>query len=295
MKEAHTLGHLRHPNVVAVWGVVLPPNLLLAEGGGKDASAGIPDQDQMQGHARGSLQVRPPALVCEYLAAGSLRAAISHDAPWLKQPLAKVKVLLDTARGLDYLHARQVVHFDLKSANLLVGFSNGAPIAKVADFGLSRYGPIAQTLNVGTSLYQAPDVIEAPPPAVAEVAGYDGRKADIWSAGVLLYAMLAGHYPFPDNVPQPVRLQAMRARPLQGLPQGLSQECKQLLEALLHPNPAERITIEGIRQDLWFAQGLPDRAFDMTAQYLNRPSPCVRTPQDIEDTITRVVQRLVPA
>ena len=49
MKEAHTLGHLRHPNVVAVWGVVLPPNLLLAEGGGKDASAGIPDQDQMQG------------------------------------------------------------------------------------------------------------------------------------------------------------------------------------------------------------------------------------------------------
>ena len=90
------------------------------------------------GHARGALQVRPPALVCEYLAAGSLRAAISHDAPWLKQPLAKVKVLLDTARGLDYLHARQVVHFDLKSANLLVGFSNGAPIAKVADFGLSK-------------------------------------------------------------------------------------------------------------------------------------------------------------
>jgi serine/threonine protein kinase len=76
--------------------------------------------------------------VCEYLAAGSLRAAISHDAQWLKQPLAKVKVLLDTARGLDFLHSRHVVHFDLKSANLLVGFSNGAPIAKVADFGLSK-------------------------------------------------------------------------------------------------------------------------------------------------------------
>jgi hypothetical protein len=51
MKEAFTLAKLRHPNVVAVWGVVLPPNLLWAEGGSRDAQAALSqqDQDQVQG------------------------------------------------------------------------------------------------------------------------------------------------------------------------------------------------------------------------------------------------------
>jgi len=136
-----------------------------------------------------------------------------------------------------------------------------------------------------------------PGAAAAENPGYsyDACKADIWSAGVLLYAMLVGRYPFPDNMPQDERVLAMNTRPLPNLPPHLSQECKQLLEDLLHPNPAERISIEGIRQCPWFLQGLPATAFDMTAHFLNRPSPCVRTQQQVEDIITRVVQRLQQA
>jgi serine/threonine protein kinase len=91
-----------------------------------------------QRHAAAS-PLRPPALVTEYLAGGSLRAALSRGAEWLLgAPLAKVKVLLDTARGLDYLHAKRLVHFDLKSANLLLGWRDRVPVAKVADFGLSK-------------------------------------------------------------------------------------------------------------------------------------------------------------
>jgi len=107
--------------------------------------------------------------------------------------------------------------------------------------------------------------------------------------------MLVGQYPFPDNVPQEQRLQAMNARPLPNLPQHLSQECRRLLEALLHPDPAQRVSIQGIRQFPWFLQGLPATAFDMTAHFLNRPSPCRKTPQQINDIITRVVYRLQPA
>jgi hypothetical protein len=50
--------------------------------------------------------VRPPALVVEYLAHGSLRSAINSRAEWLAAPQARVKLLLDTARGLDYLHSK---------------------------------------------------------------------------------------------------------------------------------------------------------------------------------------------
>jgi serine/threonine protein kinase len=87
------------------------------------------------GHAPGALQIRPPALVCDYLKGGSLHTAISHDRPWLREPHAKVGVLRDTARGLDFLHYRRIVHFDLKSANILLDVNKGV---RVADFGLSK-------------------------------------------------------------------------------------------------------------------------------------------------------------
>jgi len=238
-------------------------------------------------------------LVLEYVEGGAL---LTHVNELMQQNKGRVRE--DDARWyfqqlivtLDYLHEKGVCHRDIKLENALIKARPDSKrhIIKVADLGFSRFGVIAQTLNIGTSVYQAPEVIVTPPPAADGPLGYDGRKADIWSAGVLLYAMLTGTYPFPDNIPQQLRLQAMQARPLPNLPWQLSQECRQLLEALLHPNPAERITIEGIRQNTCFTQGLPATAFDMTANCLNRPSPCVRSIQEIEDTITRVVQRLVP-
>jgi len=252
-------------------------------------------------------------LVLEYVDGGVLLTHVNQLMQQNRQNNGGGLVSEDVARWyfqqlivtLDYLHAKGVSHRDIKLENALLKLvpNSNRHLIKVADLGLSRLGPIAQTLNVGTVAYQAPEVIvapQAPPPAAFQAPealanenpGYDARKADIWSAGVLLYAMLAGNYPFPENIPRPQRLQAMQARPLRGLPQHLSQECKQLLEALLNPNPAERISIQSLKQDPWFTQGLPAAAFDMTAQCINRPSPCIRTPQEIEETIARVVQRL---
>lgn len=68
----------------------------------------------------------------------------------------------------------------------------------------------------------------------------------------MLYAMLAGTYPFDANMPDERRLALMMQRPLRGLPASLSQEGRQLLEALLHPNQQERISVQDIQEHPWF-------------------------------------------
>lgn len=82
--------------------------------------------------------------------------------------------------GLDYLHLYGICHRDLKPENLLLDFANQLWIA---DFGFACWMPdnVANT-SCGSPLYAAPEVIRGLP--------YDGKKVDIWSAGVILYTMI---------------------------------------------------------------------------------------------------------
>lgn len=68
----------------------------------------------------------------------------------------------------------------------------------------------------------------------------------------MLYAMLAGTYPFDANMPDEQRLALMMKRPLRGLPASLSREGRQQLEALLHPDQQDRISMQAIKQHPWF-------------------------------------------
>lgn len=90
--------------------------------------------------------------------------------------------------GLDYLHLHAICHRDLKPENILLDeFDN----IKIADFGFARWmrSNIAET-SCGSPHYAAPEVIKG--------IQYDGRCADVWSCGVILYALLAGKLPFDD-------------------------------------------------------------------------------------------------
>lgn len=83
--------------------------------------------------------------------------------------------------GLEFLHTHAICHRDLKPENILLDKNNDI---KIGDFGFARWmkSNIAET-SCGSPHYASPEIIRGIP--------YDGRAADIWSCGVILYALLA--------------------------------------------------------------------------------------------------------
>ena len=92
--------------------------------------------------------------------------------------------------GVEYCHRNMVVHRDLKPENLLLDAKSNV---KIADFGLSnvmRDGHFLKT-SCGSPNYAAPEVISG--------KLYSGPEVDVWSCGVILYALLCGSLPFDDE------------------------------------------------------------------------------------------------
>ena len=94
--------------------------------------------------------------------------------------------------GLEYIHSLGIVHRDLKPENLLL---TKEKILKIIDFGLSNYFKEGQkeflSSQCGSLCYSSPEIIKG--------EKYNGFKIDIWSTGIILYAMLCGYLPFEDN------------------------------------------------------------------------------------------------
>eukprot|EP00350_Pseudokeronopsis_sp_OXSARD2_P000097 CAMPEP_0170553308 /NCGR_PEP_ID=MMETSP0211-20121228/11125_1 /TAXON_ID=311385 /ORGANISM="Pseudokeronopsis sp., Strain OXSARD2" /LENGTH=131 /DNA_ID=CAMNT_0010861541 /DNA_START=264 /DNA_END=659 /DNA_ORIENTATION=+ len=92
--------------------------------------------------------------------------------------------------ALNYAHRNGVAHRDLKPENILLDSDNKI---KLADFGLSSFiiDGVGLSTSCGSPNYLAPEVVSSQP--------YDGCMADMWSAGVILYAILQGALPFSND------------------------------------------------------------------------------------------------
>lgn len=91
---------------------------------------------------------------------------------------------------MDYLHALNIVHRDLKPENLLLDHNKSI---KIVDFGLSNtYKGPNDTLQTacGSPCYAAPEMIAG--------QRYLGSRVDVWSCGVIMYALICGYLPFED-------------------------------------------------------------------------------------------------
>ncbi len=155
------------------------------------------------------------------------------------------KIFQQIIFGLEYLHTHQVAHRDLKPENILLDEENNV---KIADFGLSNVmrDGIFLYSSCGSPNYAAPELING--------KFYNGASIDIWSCGVILYALLTETLPF-DEEHIPKLYQKIRECKYT-LPQVLSDTAKDLIFRMLQGDPMNRITISEIKQHKWFNTNL---------------------------------------
>lgn len=151
--------------------------------------------------------------------------------------------------GLEYCHKRLICHRDLKPENLLLDRQFNI---KIADFGMTSLNPPGSLLETscGSPHYCDPMVVSG--------EMYDGLKADIWSCGVILYAMVTGRLPFDDD-----NIQRLLQKVQMGqyhLPSDLPKDLRDLIKSMLTVDPDVRITLHDIKQHPWFTS-IPPRNY----------------------------------
>lgn len=189
-------------------------------------------------------------IVLEYASGGELFEHILQH-KHLKENVAK-RLFAQLVSGVDYMHLKGLIHRDLKLENLLLDKHKNIVIS---DFGfVNSYNRSKNDLmktSCGLPCYAAPELVLTRTP-------YAGRKVDIWSMGVILYAMLAGYLPFDDDVENEdgadiVRLYNYICSTRLTFPEYVSPLARDLLRRIIVPDPSRRIGIDEIRTHPWLA------------------------------------------
>ncbi|XP_054165364.1 serine/threonine-protein kinase BRSK2-like isoform X2 [Oppia nitens] len=146
--------------------------------------------------------------------------------------------------ALDFCHSHSICHRDLKPENLLLDDKNNI---KIADFGMASLqmeGSMLET-SCGSPHYASPEIIRG--------EKYDGRQADVWSVGVILYALLVGALPFDDD-----NLRQLLEKVKRGvfhIPHFVPPECQDLLRTMIEVNANKRISLALVTRHPWVTSG----------------------------------------
>jgi len=186
-------------------------------------------------------------IVMELVTGGELFTKILNEGK-LDEDLAR-RYFQNVVDGVDYCHARGVCHRDLKPENLLIDEASGE--LKITDFGLSamRGTSTAEELELlhtqcGSPNYCAPEIIHS------AKKGYNGVMVDVWSCGIILFALLAGYLPFYDENTR--NLYKMIQNDAVKYPKKFPPGAKDLCERLLTKSPDRRISLAEVKQHPWF-------------------------------------------
>ncbi|XP_057978350.1 uncharacterized protein LOC131164855 [Malania oleifera] len=209
-KEIDIMRRLRHPNVLLFMGAVCSQERL--------------------------------AIVTEFLPRGSL-FRILHKSNQVLDIRRRLRMALDVARGMNYLHHRNppIVHRDLKSSNLLVD-KNWT--VKVGDFGLSRLKNatfLTTKSGRGTPQWMAPEILRNEP---------SNEKSDVFSFGVILWELMTQSIPWAKlNSLQVVGVVGFMNRRLD-LPEGLDPRVSSIIHDCWRSDPEQRPSFEDIIQSI---------------------------------------------
>lgn len=200
LREVESAGRLNHPNIIAIYDA------------GEDEHVAW--------------------LAMEYFEGKPL----SHYAQLgrLLPPATVVELMARAAEALHYAHAQNVVHRDVKPANLL--YDDVADTLKLVDFGIARLTDSSRTrtgIILGTPSYMSPEQL-----AASRVSG----QSDLYSLGVTMYHLLAGAPPFQaDTVPRLMeRISQQPHRPLRDIRDDIPPCVDEILDRALAKNPSDR-------------------------------------------------------
>ncbi|EGV64109.1 Serine/threonine-protein kinase hsl1 [Yamadazyma tenuis] len=172
-------------------------------------------------------------LILEYIEGGELFDYMIKRGKL--QEYEAVNYFKQIIHGISYLHQFNICHRDLKPENLLLDFNKNI---KIADFGMAALEVNEKLLETscGSPHYASPEIVAG--------KNYHGAPSDIWSCGIILFALLTGHLPFDDENIRKLLLKVQNGKFI--MPANLSAEAKDLISRMLRVDPDQRITIEGI-------------------------------------------------
>lgn len=176
--------------------------------------------------------------IMEFASGGELRGYVEKQES-ISEEEARI-FFKQIVRAVHYIHSKKIIHRDLKLENILL---DAYKRCKIVDFGLSDYVSSKErtVTDAGTEAYLAPEAYSG------SSRDSDPFKIDVWSLGVILYAMTHGKLPF--HRPDADTCAKLESEGLQL--KELSPGCKGLIRAMLTPRPGKRPTVGDVSLDSW--------------------------------------------
>ncbi|KAJ5709917.1 hypothetical protein N7493_009509 [Penicillium malachiteum] len=197
-------------------------------------------------------------LVLEYCPGDELYNYLLRHGPL---PVDKVKRIFTQLVGaVAYVHSKSCVHRDLKLENILLDKHENV---KLCDFGFTReYEGKASYLQTfcGTICYSAPEMLKG--------EKYAGEKVDVWSLGIILFALLAGELPYDDDDDQVTKNRILSEDPTYN--DKFPEDAKALINLLLSKRPLIRPSLEDILAHPFLSDHAPEQ---LAILKIPRPSP----------------------
>ncbi|XP_040278338.1 protein kinase C delta type-like [Bufo bufo] len=195
-------------------------------------------------HAYATFQTKDYAFfIMEFLSGGDLSGLMRANAPFTI-PVTRF-MAAEIICGLQFLHTRGIIHRDIKPANILM---DRAGHLKIADFGLAVmniFGDKKISEYAGTLRYMAPEILLRKP--------YD-TAVDWFSAGVMIYEMATGKYPFYAGI-LPGTIEKSLINDVPTYPKGLNPQARDLIVGLLNKSPESRqVAVDNIREHQFFME-----------------------------------------
>ncbi|CAM0901585.1 unnamed protein product [Alopecurus aequalis] len=177
-------------------------------------------------------------IVTEYMPGGNLYDFLHKKNNTLELSVI-LRIAIGISKGMDYLHRNNIIHRDLKTANLLIG--NGQ-VVKIADFGVSRYRSQEgdMTAETGTYRWMAPEVINH--------KAYDHR-ADVFSFAIVLWELVTSKIPYENLTPLQAALSVRQGYRLV-IPPSVHPRLATLIQRCWDDNPHKRPVFSDITLEL---------------------------------------------